>query len=83
MWNHSSTWWVVMPLLMVLFWLAVIWVAISLTRGVAGRRSGEGRSGDQPDAILAQRYARDEIDEDEYRRCLDIIRAAERAGDRR
>lgn len=82
-WNDSSSWWFVMPLLMVAFWVAVIWVAVSVFQRLAGRPSGERDRPERPEEILARRYARGEIDEDEYRRRRDILRGAERAGDQR
>jgi putative membrane protein len=81
MWsNDSSGWWVVMPLLMVVFWVAVIWLAVSFIRGLAGRPSGERDRLERPEEILAQRYARGEIDEDEYRRRLEILSGTKHAG---
>jgi putative membrane protein len=78
MWNDSSGWWVVMPLATVLFWGAVIWLVVIFVRGLSGRPSGDGA--ERPDEILARRYARGEIDEDEYRRRLDTLRGTARAG---
>ena len=80
MWNDSSGWWVVMPLAMVLFWGAVVWLVVTFVRGLSARPSGEGAQ--RPDEILARRYARGEIDKDEYRRRLDTLRT-DRAGGRR
>jgi putative membrane protein len=61
-------------LLMVVFWVAVIWLAVSFIRGLAGRPSGGRDRPERPEEILAQRYARGEIDEDEYRRRLEVLR---------
>jgi putative membrane protein len=70
-----------MPLLMVAFWVAVIWLAVRLIRGLSGRPPGERDRPGRPEDVLAQRYARGEIGEDEYRRRLDILRGTQRAGD--
>lgn len=80
-WNDSSGWWFVMPLLMVAFWVAVIWLAMSVFRGLAGRPSAEGGHPERPEEVLARRYARGEIDEDEYRRRRDILSGTAQAGD--
>ena len=82
-WNDSSGWWFVMPLLMVVFWVAVIWLAVSVVRGLAARPSGEDGRLERPEEILARRYARGEIDEDEYWRRRDILSGSEHAGDQR
>jgi putative membrane protein len=37
---------------------------------------GPEPAGDPPERLLAQRFARGEIDDDEYRRRLDVIRRA-------
>jgi putative membrane protein len=82
-WNESSGWWFVMPWLMVVFWVAVIWLALILFRGLASRPSGEGDRPERPEAILDRRYARGEIDEDEYRRRRKILSGTEAAGRQR
>lgn len=64
MWHDGwmSGWaWVWMTLVMITFWGLVAWVVLTLFR-----RSG--RSGPDADAILDERLARGEIDEDEYHR---------------
>lgn len=57
---------------------AVVWLVVIFVRGLSGRRSGDGA--ERPDEILARRYARGEIDEDEYHRRLDTPRGTARAG---
>jgi putative membrane protein len=83
MWSNSD-WngcWFVMPLLGLAFWAAVIWVVVSLLRNRTGPTPPESARQARPDEILAQRYARGEIDDDEYHRRLDTLRGAPRAGD--
>ena len=82
-WNDSAGWWVVMPFVMVVFWVAVIWLAVSFFQGRFGRPSGERDRSERLEEILAQRYARGEIDEDEYRRRLAILSGTKHAGDQR
>jgi putative membrane protein len=82
MWNqydHFSWWWfVVMPLGMLGFWALVAWVVVAIVR--ANRPTPTPN----PDvtSILAERYARGEIDADEYHRRLDDLHTtgSERGG---
>lgn len=72
-WWHGdlSVWgWLGMTATMLVFWALVIWGVVILVR-----RGGSG-SPDNPDAedVLAGRFARGEIDEDEYRQRLAVLR---------
>ncbi len=63
------------------FWGLVIWIlVVALRSGSPARPSapGWGRSEatDDPERILAARYARGEIDEQEYHRRLEVIRGS-------
>lgn len=65
--DQFSWWWfVVMPLAMLAFWGLVAWVIVTVVRG--GRVSQPPAS--RAEAILAERYARGEIDAEEYHRRL-------------
>jgi putative membrane protein len=72
-WNGWSWWgWTLMSLTMLAFWGLVIWGVAALLR-----RPGDGRQEQQqPDSerILAERFARGEIDQDEYRQRLQTLR---------
>ena len=64
MWHSGNAWW--MGLMMLVFWTAVIVLIIWSVRS----RSAGGSSVDSPTTaldVLAERYARGEIDEEEYR----------------
>ena len=64
-----------MALNMVLFWGLVITGIVLLARYLgAGRRGDYARGGGYADRILAERFARGEIDEDEYHRRLQALR---------
>jgi putative membrane protein len=68
-WDGPGAWWPVLPLL----WLLVV-AAIVTTFVVVGRRrhrSGGARAGE---ARLAERYAAGEIDDQEYRERLAVLR---------
>jgi putative membrane protein len=71
MWGYHhdmSAWaWWLMTAGMVLFWGVVIWLVVTLSRGATTTtRSAED--------ILAERFARGELTEDEFRQCRDLVR---------
>ena len=57
---HGGHWWIVFPIL----WLLLIGGAIAL---LWRRGRGGGDGGDSPRRILGERFARGEIDAEEYR----------------
>jgi putative membrane protein len=72
MWEWHSGWaWWWMGVAMLVFWALVAWVVVTLVR-----QSDRG-SPETPGAreILDARYARGEIDDDEYRRRSELIRS--------
>ena len=74
MWDwtgHMGGWWWVMAPLMVMFWALVIWGVVALVRS---DRSAANRSAGA-ESLLAQRLARGDIDEVEYRRRRSLIRS--------
>jgi putative membrane protein len=69
---------------MVLFWGAVIYGVVALAR-YARRDIPQGRvpaEPPSPERLLAERFARGEIDEDEYHQRLTSLRAADPAAAR-
>lgn len=58
--------WVAMSLVMVLFWALVVFAVVALFRGAGRKDDGPGAERDAM-AILDERFARGEIDEEEYR----------------
>ena len=71
MWPYmgSMGWW------MVLWWVAGILVLVLLVRLVAGSTSGFSRRYDEtPEQILKRRYAKGEIDSEEYQHRLADLR---------
>ncbi len=77
-WDGSWAWgaWVTMGVLMLLFWGGVAWVVVVLL----GHRGGMAPGGDvrrdttpDPLRILDERFARGEIDADEYRQRRDTL----------
>jgi putative membrane protein len=69
-------WHGVFPFWMPLFWLIVIAVLIWLLSRAAGQgaRRSSGPKEESPETILKRRYARGEIDREEYQRRLEDLR---------
>ncbi|WP_454385834.1 SHOCT domain-containing protein [Streptomyces sp. JNUCC 63] len=70
--------WFAMSLGTVLFWALLIAVGVfffrALQRGAERPRVHGDAWHPTPEQLLAERFARGEIDEDEYRRRLDVLR---------
>lgn len=68
--------WVAMTLMMLVFWGLLIVGGIAVYRGSIrnGDRQGEGKL--DPEQVLDQRFARGEIDADDYRTRRELLRAA-------
>ena len=80
MWGNGWGWagWVLMSIVMVLFWAAVI-TAIVLAIRYAGssRNAASGPPSyrpSRPEDVLAERFARGEIDAEEYRQRVTLLR---------
>jgi putative membrane protein len=77
-WGWGWGGWVLMTLVMIVFWAAVITAVVLAVRSVAGsRRPGASRGPSGParaEDLLAERFARGEIDDDEYRQRLTLLR---------
>lgn len=59
-WDGGSWWW--MAMVMVAFWAVVVAAIVMVVRRPSGARRRDATD------VLDERYARGEIDEDEYRR---------------
>ena len=71
MWGYDWGWgaWLGMSVLMLLFWGLVIAAIVALVRAVGGARRGGPPAGDHRPAaeeLLDERFARGEIDADDY-----------------
>lgn len=73
-WNHDPGWgaWLMMTLGMGGFWILMAVLVVALLR--SGRPAGS--SGPDAREILQQRFARGEIDAEEYEARLDTLRRA-------
>jgi putative membrane protein len=73
MWEWHSGWaWWWMVVGMLVFWGLVAWVVVTLVRQGDRTRSGKGPRAQE---ILDERYAKGEIEDDEYRRRSELIRS--------
>jgi putative membrane protein len=77
---HDGDWsggdWFAMGSMMLLFWAALIAVGVWAVRSVRSERRYPERGNENspsPDDILAERFARGEIEEDEFARRRDLL----------
>lgn len=73
MWWSDWGWgaWLAMSLMMLAFWGLVAWLVVALVRG-PGRDGWWGRSESARD-VLDERFAKGEIDENEYRQRRELL----------
>lgn len=80
-WYHDGTgWggWVLMMVVMVGFWALVVFAVIALFRGTQAHGEWTPDHPRDPMRILDERFARGEIDEDEYLARSAVLRGAGR-----
>ncbi|MFF4948800.1 SHOCT domain-containing protein [Streptomyces chattanoogensis] len=76
--------WFFMAVVMVLFWALIIAGVVALVRYVSGSHRGQpggtpssheaGGGNGRAEDLLSERFARGEIDEDEYKRRMTLLR---------
>ncbi|MGZ4680944.1 MAG: SHOCT domain-containing protein [Acidimicrobiales bacterium] len=66
--------WVAMVVMMVVFWGAIAWVVVTLIRHSGQRAEASRPAGSNPLEILDERFARGEIDDEEYQRRRAVLR---------
>jgi len=71
--HMGGGWWWVMGIGWLVFLAAIVVIVVLLVRQ-SGNRGGSGARS-RPEDLLAERLARGEIDEEEYRRRRDALRA--------
>ena len=77
-WYHDGVgWggWILMTLAMVVFWALVVFAVLALFRGSRDPAEPSPDHRD-PNQILDERFARGEIDEDEYHARSNVLRAS-------
>lgn len=79
MWGYGPGYWLGMGVTMILFWGLIIAGIVALVRYIGGTRSADRphttAGPTAPEEALAERFARGEIDADEYKERLDLLRA--------
>ena len=78
MWYDGSPgWggWLMMSLGMVAFWTLVVVAVIALVRGLRDERPTRQDSGTDPRRLLDERFARGDIDEEDYKARRDLLRS--------
>ena len=67
--------WLLMTIAMVLFWALIITAVVLIVRYLVSQRltGTSAVSARTPEEVLAERYARGEIDDDEYQRRLALL----------
>jgi len=68
--------WLVMVMMMVVFWGAIAWVLVTLIRNSGSRQHDAPPAGSDALKILDERFARGEIDDEEYQRRRAVLRAS-------
>lgn len=76
-WNGSGDWgwaaWLAMGFMMLLFWGVVLGAVVVLARGAPSKAPEPPAAG--PEHLLGERFARGEIDADEYHTRLAVLRS--------
>lgn len=72
MWGWGG--WVVMTVAMVVFFAVVIAAVVVAVRSVGGGMRPVAPSGCTPQDVLADRFARGEVDDEEYHRRMALLR---------
>ena len=69
--------WIAMAFVMLVFWAIVVAAIVALVRSNQGPGQGHAAVGraDDPARILDERFARGEIDADEYKQRRDLLRS--------
>ena len=70
--------WIAMTLAMVVFWAVVVLAVVAIFRGTSDPRRPSRAVRPDPLGILEERFARGEIDAEEYRARQSVLRDASR-----
>lgn len=73
--DWSSGAWVMMAIMMIGFWGLVAWIIYTLARGTSQLHE-DGQDTPSAEDILSERFARGEIDADEYRDRRNALRSS-------
>ena len=79
MWSYGDGpgWfgWVLMSLGILAFWAVLVFGALALYWNVRRDRAGSRPAGEEPMRLLEERFARGEIDAEEFTRRRDLLRS--------
>ena len=77
-WHDGMSWggWILMTMTMAASWSLVVFGLIALFRGYPDTRANRDDGGSDPMQILDERFARGEIDEEEYHARSSVLRAS-------
>ncbi len=70
--------WLAMSAMMLVFWGSVIVLVVWATRSFRSGDQQAGGRGAGPDEVLAERYARGEIDDEEFHRRRELLHSTRR-----
>lgn len=76
MWNGGSGMWIMGPIMMLLFLAATVAIVVLVVRSLSGHGPSQGSSSARESSalrILEERFARGEIDEEEFRKRKDAL----------
>jgi len=71
-WHDGPAWWPLIPLTWALFWILLVGTVLFVLRRRGGPGAWRGRA--TGESVLAERYARGEIDEEEYHHRLAVLK---------
>jgi putative membrane protein len=82
MWGDTNSWWgwLLMVLSMVGFWALLLALVVLLVRRAGISDPPPPARHVTPEELLAERFARGELDADEYRQRLQVLREAAAGG---
>ncbi len=63
---NGFSWWWFMPIFPILFFGLIIWAVVAMIRGVSQPGSSDSSKAESALEVLKKRYARGEIDKEEY-----------------
>lgn len=70
--------WIAMSLVMVAFWALVVFAVVVIFRGTSSTSPSDGSASRDPMQILGERFARGEIDAEEYHDRAEVLRSGAR-----
>ena len=81
-WGGGIHWrgWFIGVVLTIAFWVVMFYLVLSLMRGIGTHDRSHSQMHEDPERTLARRFANGEINDAEFHRRLDVLRAHDRSG---